>query len=118
MILSDAGQNMKGVTRPKMTTLPEAAQIPPRNLRRPPSRYTHRLIAEQPYFYEAVASGNAPGTFGAGTRVARDLRLSAASVRNRWVKPQPMHPFTKRPRPRGIEPPAFNSRFARLSRDR
>jgi hypothetical protein len=62
---------MKGVTRPKMTTLPEAAQIPAGNLRRPPSRYTHRLIAEQPYFYEADASGNAPGTFGAGTRVAR-----------------------------------------------
>ena len=62
---------MKGVTRPKMTTLPEAAQIPARNLRRPPARYTHRVIAEQPYFYEPDATGNAAGTFGAGDRVAR-----------------------------------------------
>lgn len=62
---------MKGVTRPKMTTLPEAAQIPAGNLRRPPVRYTHRLIAEQPYFYEPDGSGNAAGTFGTGARVAR-----------------------------------------------
>jgi len=62
---------MKGVTRPKMTTLPASAQVPKGNLRRPPSRYTHRLVAEQPYFYEPDASGEAAGTFGAGTRVAR-----------------------------------------------
>jgi hypothetical protein len=62
---------MKGVTRPEMTTLPESAQIPPGNLRRPPTRFTHRLVADQPYFYEPDASGQPAGTFDAGTRVAR-----------------------------------------------
>jgi hypothetical protein len=62
---------MKGVTRPKMTTLPATAQIPSGNLRRPPARYTHRLTAEQPYFYGPDASGPAVGTFENGTRVAQ-----------------------------------------------
>ena len=62
---------MKGVTRPEMTTLPATAQIPSGNLRRPPAHYTHRLTAEQPYFYEPDASGPAAGTFDKGTRVAQ-----------------------------------------------
>jgi len=62
---------MKGMTRPKMTRLPASAQIPAANLRRPPAHYTHQLSAAQPYFYEADASGEAAGTFDAGTRVAR-----------------------------------------------
>jgi hypothetical protein len=62
---------MKGVTRPKMTTLPASAQIPERNLRRRPARYTHRLSAQQPYYYESEASGEPAGRFDAGTRVAK-----------------------------------------------
>jgi len=62
---------MKGVTRPKMTTLPASAQIPKGNLRRRPARYTHRLTVPQPYFYAPGDSSNPAGTFEAGTRVAR-----------------------------------------------
>ena len=62
---------MKGVTRPKMTTLPAAAQIPERNLRRRPARYTHRLAERQPYYYKPDAAGDPAGTFDAGTRVAK-----------------------------------------------
>ena len=62
---------MKGVTRPKMTTLPASAQVPERNVCRRPARYTHRLSARQPYFYEPDATGDPAGTFDAGTRVAK-----------------------------------------------
>ena len=62
---------MKGVTRPKMTTLPASAQIPEANLRRRPDRFTHRLSDPQPYFYKPDASGEPAGRFDAGTRVAK-----------------------------------------------
>lgn len=62
---------MKGVTRPKMRTMPEAAQIPQSNLRRPPATYTHRIAVAQSYFYEADALGEPAGHFAAGTRVRR-----------------------------------------------
>ena len=62
---------MKGVIRPKMTTMPASAQVPPKNLRRPPAKFTHRITARQPYFYDADASGDPPGNFSVGTRVAR-----------------------------------------------
>ena len=62
---------MKGVTRPKMTTLPASAQIPKGNLRRRPARYTHRLTVTQPYFYAPGDAGDPAGNFDAGTRVAR-----------------------------------------------
>lgn len=71
MLIGRGVTDMKGVTRPKKTTLPESAQIPARNLRRPPSHYTHRLLTDEPYFYEPDSSGDAVGTFSAGTRVAR-----------------------------------------------
>ena len=60
---------MKGVLRPKRTVLPASAQIPSRNVRRRPARYTHELVAEQPYFYEPDSSGEPAGTFAAGTRL-------------------------------------------------
>ena len=62
---------MKGVTRPKKTTLPASAQIPAKNLRPPPVEYTHYLRVEQTFFYEPDASAEPVATFAAGTRVAR-----------------------------------------------
>ena len=61
---------MKGIVRPKMTELPESAQVPAGNLRRPPARLTHRVTARQPYYYAPDASREADGVFDAGTRVA------------------------------------------------
>ena len=55
---------------PKMTLLPGSGEVPIDNLRRPPTRYTHRVMGEQPYFYEPRISPTASGTFDAGTRVA------------------------------------------------
>lgn len=56
--------------RPKASVLPDSAVIPPRNLLQPPpNRFTHLVRADQPYYYEADASGGAAGTFMAGTPV-------------------------------------------------
>jgi hypothetical protein len=62
---------MKGVLRPKMTVLSDAALIPPENIGPPPQRFTHEVTAEQPYYYAHEPSGARPdGTFPAGTKVA------------------------------------------------
>jgi uncharacterized repeat protein (TIGR01451 family) len=50
--------------------------------------------------------------------IKRARGLSAASVHKRWMAGQPVHPFTKRPRPRGIKPLPFNSRLGRLGDER
>jgi hypothetical protein len=60
---------MKGFVRPKKTVLPASAQVPKGNLRVPASQFTHRLKAEQPYFYEADDHGTPDGTLAAGTAV-------------------------------------------------
>lgn len=61
---------MKGVTRPRKVVLPDSAQIPEQNLRRPPpTRFTHTVAADQPFYYQSSAEAEAAGTFAAGTRV-------------------------------------------------
>lgn len=61
---------MKEPTLPKMTVLPDATEVPIDNLRRPPTRYTHRVIAEQPYYFDPAGSAPAGGILDPGTRVA------------------------------------------------
>lgn len=59
------------VLRPKMATLPESAVIPSRNLIEPaPTRFTHRLVRDEPFFLRNPESGAAPaGRLPAGTPV-------------------------------------------------
>jgi hypothetical protein len=62
---------VNGVIRPKMTVLPESAQIPDRNLiQPPPNQFTHEVKAEQPYYYEGLRQAAAPqGTLPQGVKV-------------------------------------------------
>jgi hypothetical protein len=62
---------MARMIRPKAEVLPESALVPDRNLiRPPPDRFTHEVVAEQPYYYRAPGRRAAPaGRFAAGTRV-------------------------------------------------
>jgi len=57
--------------RPPMTTLPENAVIPPRNIiSPPPNQFTHRLRRAQPYFYDRSLGGNKPdGHLSVGSQV-------------------------------------------------
>jgi uncharacterized repeat protein (TIGR01451 family) len=47
--------------------------------------------------------------------IKRARGRAASSVERRWTTAQPVHPFTERPRPRGIRPLALNSRLNRLN---
>jgi uncharacterized repeat protein (TIGR01451 family) len=47
--------------------------------------------------------------------IKRARGRAASSVERRWTTAQPAHPFTERPRPRGIRPLPFNSRLNRLN---
>jgi uncharacterized repeat protein (TIGR01451 family) len=49
--------------------------------------------------------------------IKRAKRQAAASVHKRWAGAEPIHPFTKRSRPRGIEPLPLNSRLSKLNSD-
>ena len=61
---------MNHMRRPKATVLPDAALVPDRNLRPPPTQFTHKVIAEQPYYYIGPQQAAPPeGTFPAGTEV-------------------------------------------------
>jgi len=62
---------MDNVIRPKTVILPDSAQLPERNvLRPPPNRFTHEIVAEQPYYYVALDQGAPPeGKFFTGTKV-------------------------------------------------
>lgn len=50
--------------------------------------------------------------------IKRARGKAASSVERRWTTAQPVHPFTERPRPRGIRPLPFNSRLDRLNGER
>jgi hypothetical protein len=54
-----------------MTELPESALVPDQNLLQPPpNQFTHKIKAEQPYYYIGPRQAAAPeGTFLAGTKV-------------------------------------------------
>ena len=62
---------MGRMIRPKATVLPESALVPDRNLLQPPpNKFTHEVIADQPYYYSIPGKKDAPdGTFPAGTEV-------------------------------------------------
>ena len=62
---------MENIIRPKATILPESAQLPDRNvLKPPPNRFTHEIVAEQPYYYMGRTQAAPPeGAFAPGTKV-------------------------------------------------
>jgi len=62
---------MEHIIRPKATVLPESAMLPEENLVQPaPTRFTHEVKADQPYYYAVPHSADSPdGTFPAGTQV-------------------------------------------------
>lgn len=74
---------MDKVIRPKTVVLPESAQLPDRNvLRPPPNQFTHEIVEKQPYYYVGIDQGAPPeGQFAAGTRVVL-LRHDGAEC---WV---------------------------------
>jgi uncharacterized repeat protein (TIGR01451 family) len=47
--------------------------------------------------------------------IKRAKRRTSASVHRRWTSGAPVHPFSERPRPRGIKPLPLNSRLNRLN---
>jgi hypothetical protein len=65
------------VTRPKPIVLPDSALVPERNLvHPPPARFTHEVIAPQPYYFIGPRQPMPPeGQFVAGTKVAVLKRL-------------------------------------------
>ena len=77
---------------PKTTLLPGSGEVPIENLRRPPTRYTHRVMGEQPYFYQPQIGPTAAGTFDAGTRVAL---IAEAGALCRVVDSRGLFVFTK-----------------------
>ena len=59
---------MKGVLRPQKSVLPDAATVPRKNQAPVPRRFTHELIAAQPFYY-SPRSQEPAGTLPAGSRV-------------------------------------------------
>jgi hypothetical protein len=59
---------MPRMLRPKATVLPDSALVPSANLKPPPKRFTHEVVAEQPFHY-AAADCPPDGHFAAGTRL-------------------------------------------------
>lgn len=61
---------MEHVERPHAIVLPESALVPAKNQRPPPARFTHRVVAGQPYHYSEPSEGaQSAGRFAAGTQV-------------------------------------------------
>ena len=61
---------MDHVLRPKAVVLPDSAMVPERNLKPPPTQFTHEVIAEQPYYFIGPQQAAPPeGMFAAGTKV-------------------------------------------------
>jgi len=67
---------MPRMLRPKATVLADAALVPAANLKPPPKRFTHQVVAAQPFHFSAAQADAAPdGHFAPGTRLlllARD----------------------------------------------
>jgi len=59
------------VIRPKASVLPESALVPDKKIiEPPPNQFTHEVVAEQPYYYNAPAQATPQeGRFPAGTKV-------------------------------------------------
>lgn len=61
---------MPRMLRPKATVLPDSALVPDANLKPPPKRFTHQVVAEQPFYYAAAQADPAPdGRFAPGTKL-------------------------------------------------
>ena len=61
---------MPRMLRPDATVLPESALVPDANLKPPPTRFTHQVVAEQPFHYTAAQAGDVPdGRFAPGTQL-------------------------------------------------
>ncbi len=62
---------MDHMLRPKLTVLPDSAQLPDRNrIQPPPNQFTHEVRAEQSYYYIGPHEGAQPeGKFPAGAKV-------------------------------------------------
>jgi hypothetical protein len=58
---------MPRMLRPKAAVLPDAALVPSANLKPPPRRFTHEVVAEQPFQYDGDAAP--AGHFAPGTRL-------------------------------------------------
>lgn len=81
---------VKGVLRPQKSVLPDAATVPKKNQAPVPRRFTHEVIAEQPFYYSATAPEPA-GTLPAGSHV----RLSTKGrTRCRVVDPRGLSVYT------------------------
>jgi hypothetical protein len=81
---------VKGVLRPQKSVLPDAATVPKKNQAPVPRRFTHEVIAEQPFYYSAKAPEPA-GTLPAGSHV----RLSTTGrARCRVVDPRGLSVYT------------------------
>jgi hypothetical protein len=84
---------MKGFKRPKMSVLPDSAVVPDENMLPPPKKFTHLVVAEQPYFYSDAPKPATPaGTFAAGTRVLLSSHDDGAMCR--VVDERGLHVFT------------------------
>jgi hypothetical protein len=70
------------ILRPDVVELGDEAVIPDHNLiRPPPNRFTHRVIVDEPYWFDRPHHGDEPdGVFAAGTPV---LLLVAGDDRSR-----------------------------------
>jgi hypothetical protein len=57
--------------RPKAAVLPDSALVPGANLKPPPKRFTHQVLAEQPFYFAAAAQADAApdGRFAPGTKL-------------------------------------------------
>jgi hypothetical protein len=74
---------VNNVIRPNAVVLPDSAQVPERNVvKPPPNRFTHEVVAEQPYYYMGVDQAAPPdGKFAIGAHVVL-LRHDAGEC---WV---------------------------------
>lgn len=62
---------MPRMLRPKAVVLPDSALVPSANQGTPPKRFTHQVVAEQPFHYAAPPPGAAAsdGRFAPGTKL-------------------------------------------------
>jgi len=68
----DRDEDVEVIPHEDVVEIDDEAVIPDHNLiRPPPNRYTHRLIVDEPYWFDRPRHGDEPdGVFAAGTPVA------------------------------------------------
>ena len=60
---------MKGFERPPIEVLSESDAIPEDHLVEPPEEFTHELVRDEPYWYDAPSESAADRILRAGTKV-------------------------------------------------